>query len=114
MFNIGPTEVLVILAIALLVVGPKRLPELGKTVGKSMREFRRAQEELKSSFDLSAMDEPATKPAAAKPAAEPPRPAGETVKRTGPDPSEPAAEPPAEPVTPAEDASPDQDPTEAQ
>lgn len=105
MFNIGPTEVLVILAIALLVVGPKRLPELGKTVGKSMREFRRAQEELKSSFDLSAMDEPA---------AEPPRPAGETVKRTGPDPSEPAAEPPAEPVTPAEDASPDQDPTEAQ
>jgi TatA/E family protein of Tat protein translocase len=104
-FNIGPTEVLVILAIALLVVGPKRLPELGKTVGKSMREFRRAQEELKSSFDLSAMDEPATKPAA-----KPSQPAGATVKRTDPDP----AEPPAEPAAAADDPEPDQDPTEAQ
>lgn len=109
MFNIGPTEVLVILAIALLVVGPKRLPELGKTVGKSMREFRRAQEELKTSFDLSAMDEPAAKPAP-KPAAKPAQPSGETVKRTDHEPSEP----PAEPAVSTDDASPDQDPTEAQ
>lgn len=109
MFNIGPTEVLVILAIALLVVGPKRLPELGKTVGKSMREFRRAQEELKSSFDLSAMDEPTSKPTS-KPAAKPSQPSGETVKGTDPEPSEP----PAEPSASADDASPDQDPTEAQ
>jgi sec-independent protein translocase protein TatA len=40
MFNIGPLELMVILIVALVVVGPKRLPEVGKTIGKSLREFR--------------------------------------------------------------------------
>lgn len=38
--NIGPMEILVVLIIALVVFGPKRLPELGKSVGKGIREFR--------------------------------------------------------------------------
>jgi sec-independent protein translocase protein TatA len=38
--NVGPMELIVILAIALIVVGPKRLPELGKSLGKGMREFK--------------------------------------------------------------------------
>jgi sec-independent protein translocase protein TatA len=38
--NIGPMEVLVVLIIALVVFGPKRLPELGRSVGKGIREFR--------------------------------------------------------------------------
>ena len=40
MFNIGPAELIVILLVALLIVGPKRLPELGKSMGKGIREFR--------------------------------------------------------------------------
>jgi sec-independent protein translocase protein TatA len=38
--NIGPMEILIVLVIALVVFGPKRLPELGKSVGRGIREFR--------------------------------------------------------------------------
>jgi sec-independent protein translocase protein TatA len=38
--NIGPLEIVVILIIALIVFGPKRLPELGRSMGKGMREFK--------------------------------------------------------------------------
>ncbi len=38
--NIGPAELIVILVIALLVLGPKKLPEVGKSLGKGMREFK--------------------------------------------------------------------------
>ena len=38
--NIGPLEIVVILIIALVVFGPKRLPELGRSMGKGIREFR--------------------------------------------------------------------------
>ncbi len=38
--NIGPMEILVVLIIALVVFGPKRLPELGQSIGKGIREFR--------------------------------------------------------------------------
>jgi sec-independent protein translocase protein TatA len=38
--NIGPTELIIVLVIALLVIGPKRLPEVGKSLGKGMREFK--------------------------------------------------------------------------
>jgi Tat protein translocase TatB subunit len=51
-FNIGPMELMIILAVALLVVGPKRLPELGRTVGKSLRELRKVQDDLKRTIEL--------------------------------------------------------------
>lgn len=38
--SIGPMELIIVLAIALIVLGPKRLPEVGKSVGKGMREFK--------------------------------------------------------------------------
>jgi sec-independent protein translocase protein TatA len=38
--NVGPMELIVIFAIALIVLGPKRLPEVGKSLGKGMREFK--------------------------------------------------------------------------
>jgi Tat protein translocase TatB subunit len=53
MFNIGPLELMLILIVALVVVGPKRLPEVGRTIGKSLREFRKAQDEVKRSFDFN-------------------------------------------------------------
>ena len=39
-FNIGPMELVVVLIIALVVLGPKKLPEVGKSLGKGMREFK--------------------------------------------------------------------------
>lgn len=59
MFNIGPLELIIILVVALLVVGPARLPDMGRTIGKSLREFRRAQDEVRRSleFDLEDDDE---------------------------------------------------------
>jgi sec-independent protein translocase protein TatA len=39
-FNVGPMELIIILAIALIVVGPKKLPEVGRSIGKGMREFK--------------------------------------------------------------------------
>ena len=48
---LGTGEVVFIFLLALLLFGPKELPKLGKTIGKAMTEFRRAQTELKSTFD---------------------------------------------------------------
>jgi Tat protein translocase TatB subunit len=56
--SIGGTELLIIVVIALVVFGPKRLPELGRTVGKGLNEFRRASNDLKRSLeDEIALDE---------------------------------------------------------
>jgi len=49
--NIGLPEMLVIMAIALLVFGPKKLPEIGRSIGKAMREFRKSTEEIKERFE---------------------------------------------------------------
>lgn len=62
MFNIGPLELMVILVIALLVVGPKRLPEVGRSIGRGLREFRRAQDEVQRSIRLSLDEEPPSVP----------------------------------------------------
>lgn len=54
MFNIGSQELLVILVIALIVVGPQRLPELSRSIGKGLRELRKVQDDMKDmvKFDL--------------------------------------------------------------
>ena len=48
---LGLQETIVIFVLALLIFGPKKLPELGKTIGKAMTEFRRASSELKATWD---------------------------------------------------------------
>jgi sec-independent protein translocase protein TatA len=49
--SLGPAEILVILVIALLVFGPNRLPEIGRQVGKGVREVRKFQQTLRSDFE---------------------------------------------------------------
>jgi len=56
MFNIGLPELLIIAAIALIVFGPNKLPELAKAFGKAMREFKKATEEMKESFETETKD----------------------------------------------------------
>lgn len=50
MFGIGMPELVLILAVALIVLGPKKLPEIARALGKGLAEFRRATDELKEEF----------------------------------------------------------------
>jgi sec-independent protein translocase protein TatA len=50
-FNLGPGELLLILAIALVVLGPKKLPEVGRSLGKGMREFKDSLSNMTDSSD---------------------------------------------------------------
>jgi TatA/E family protein of Tat protein translocase len=52
MFGIGPMELMAILVVALLVFGPKRIPELARTLGRGLAEFRRASNDLRQSLAL--------------------------------------------------------------
>jgi TatA/E family protein of Tat protein translocase len=69
MFDIGLQEMLVIGVLALLVFGPSKLPELGRMVGRAMREFRRASDEFRSTVEsnlhINDPDPPPPEPASA-------------------------------------------------
>ncbi|HEX5734585.1 MAG TPA: twin-arginine translocase TatA/TatE family subunit [Blastocatellia bacterium] len=51
MGNLGWTEILVILVIALIIFGPRKLPELGKSLGQSLAQFRRASDDFKRTWE---------------------------------------------------------------
>jgi TatA/E family protein of Tat protein translocase len=57
MFGIGPLELVVILVVALLVFGPKRVPELARTVGRGLAEFRRASQDLRQTLALDELQQ---------------------------------------------------------
>ena len=52
MFGIGMPELLLILAIALIVIGPKKLPDLAKSLGRTLREFKKATNEFKETIEI--------------------------------------------------------------
>ena len=59
MFDIGLQELLVILVIALLVFGPQKLPELGRMLGRALREFRKASDEFRTTVETNLhLDQP--------------------------------------------------------
>jgi TatA/E family protein of Tat protein translocase len=97
MFDIGLQEMLVVGVLALLVFGPEKLPELGRKLGRAMREFRRASDEFRSTVETNLqMHEDIMPPAASY---TDPVPAAVTSTEP-PAPGEPpaGAEPAAEPV----------------
>lgn len=71
MMNIGPSEVLLIAILALLIFGPRRLPEIGRTAAKALREFRKATAEITSEL-RSELEDIQEKPKPSNP--EPPKP----------------------------------------
>jgi TatA/E family protein of Tat protein translocase len=92
-FNIGPGELIIVLIIALIVVGPGRLPDVGSALGKSIREFRKAATDVKDSTSLepAATAQPGAAPAAvAAPVATPVVTAPPTPVIPGPAVADPA------------------------
>jgi Tat protein translocase TatB subunit len=60
--NLGPAEILVILIVALIVFGPKKLPEVGRQVGSAVRELRRMQDSVRSELDSVLHHDPQSQP----------------------------------------------------
>ena len=85
--SIGMPELIIILVIALIIFGPRKLPELGRSLGKSINEFKRASNELRSTLEDEIRVEEqhertAAATAASPPAATPPPADATTVSRT--------------------------------
>ncbi len=75
MFGLGMGEIVIILVLALILLGPQKLPDAAKQLGKGLREFRKATDDLKTQFETE-LYSPDDKPA--KPTlVEPPRPPAE-------------------------------------
>jgi TatA/E family protein of Tat protein translocase len=55
--KLGMPELILILAIALIIFGPRKLPEIGRSIGKGIREFRQATTEMQKSIDLDEKEE---------------------------------------------------------
>ena len=92
MFGLGFWEILVILALALIFIGPQKLPDIAKSLGKGLREFRRAADELRHSVtmeDVQTSDPPGPSPAPPPPSGEappaPPAPSGSAPENPPPE-----------------------------
>lgn len=100
-FNIQGPELILILVIALLVIGPGKLPEVGAALGRSIREFRKAATDVKEAANVEPAAAAVPKPSAAA-QVEPPRAASPVAVASG---DGPAVAVPPEPVAAAPGAS---------
>lgn len=79
MFGIGMQELMIILVLALLVLGPTKLPSVARTIGKGMREIRRASDDLRTAMMVDLDDSPPKSAPAPPFAGELPRPVSQSV-----------------------------------
>lgn len=90
MFGIGMPELILIFVLALLIFGPKKLPEIGKQLGRALGELRRASEDLKEGWtaEVAAVEESPAEPAtgSAAPAEPPPAATSAPPETPPPDP----------------------------
>jgi TatA/E family protein of Tat protein translocase len=86
MFGIGTPELILILIVGLIVIGPKKLPDIAKALGRALGEFRRATDEIKENIDLASMERwtQTTPPAPERPA-DKKTAETETVSTSGPE-----------------------------
>ena len=92
--SLGPAEILVVLVVALIVLGPQRLPEAGRQVGRALAELRRWSQGVQTEI-RSAMEPEVVEPGPmAPPPAPPPPPVGDPVPDDVPLPPPPAEPPP--------------------
>jgi sec-independent protein translocase protein TatB len=98
MFGIGPTELIVILVIALLVLGPKRLPEIARALGRGLAEFRRATADVTTELDNARvmLEEEARRAAEKKPPPRTKKPPERDEPQGEPEPDSAAAPAPQE------------------
>jgi sec-independent protein translocase protein TatA len=111
MFNIGPLELMVILLLALVVVGPSRLPEVGRSIGRALREFRKVQDEVRDSINFNLDPDPVTPRVPTKPgpppaAIERARAAAAAAETQPQGDAQPETQPTAEPKTQPETTAP--------
>ncbi len=101
--SLGTMELVVIGVVALIVFGPRKLPELGRSLGKSLQEFRRASNELKHTLEeeISLEERETARAKAPAPAAQPAFPVDPAVESPAdPSPSTGSGQAPADPVVP--------------
>lgn len=78
----GPVELIIILVIALLILGPGKLPDVGSALGKSIREFRKASSDLSDSVKVDTSPLPANPPTSSSTTAEASSAPSEPASRT--------------------------------
>ena len=96
MFGIGMPELILILAVALIVIGPKKLPDMARSLGRALGEFKKATRELKETIDIEGSVSNI-------------KPGSDDVKKTdSPGPADPAPLPAPQPPSPAQEKTDDQ------
>src|SRR2546423_12714638 len=99
MLGLSMTEVIIILGLALILLGPDQLPTIANSIGKGMREIRKATDDLKSTFEqeMVRMDDPIDAPRALQ-SVSPVAPAADGTTPPGPN-AAPTPAPPADPAS---------------